>query len=72
MPTPNKTYLTLKELREAYASGELHKRYKLHVEMDRTYVPAVPVGEEERDIFQRNPFLLLEEALTLLGIPWTT
>jgi hypothetical protein len=64
-------YKTLKELAEAYKSGELTKDDRLIVDNDYA---SVWTGESEDSdgvkVFESNPVTLLEEALNLLGIEW--
>lgn len=69
-----KKYKSLIELKAAYDSGELSKHSFLMIDNDST-----PVYERAEDgewlsdhcVFNGgNPECLLEEALTMLGIPW--
>ena len=55
--------LTLAELREAYARGEVTDP----VMLDNDQVTAYVNGDR---VFDSHPEQLLEDALDLLGIPW--
>jgi hypothetical protein len=55
--------MTLAELREAYAKGELTKPLRLDDDQVTVYV------NDDR-VFDSHPEQLLEDALDLLGIPW--
>jgi hypothetical protein len=58
--------LTLAELAEKYKSGELTEREPLWLDNDDTYVYT---GQTGPATFSMHPNELLEQALTLLGIP---
>jgi len=76
---PRKKYSNLKELKEAYESGEISKEDELHLDNDNCWVAHWEDqgnGEYDHDgnyFFHRNcfPMELLKEALVLLGIPHT-
>jgi hypothetical protein len=66
VPTPEPTYKTLAALRAAYERGELdRKKSPLILDNDSS---TVYVGE--RCVYRGPGYELIEEALTLLGIPW--
>lgn len=67
-------YKTLAELKAAYDSGELDRNSFIMLDNDSTSVYRRDADGEWLDsgpVFDGgNPEVLLEEALTLLGIPW--
>lgn len=58
--------MTLEELIAAYKSGAIQPQYTLLIDNDATYV----YDEDGVSKFEMHPAELLEQALTLLGIPW--
>lgn len=58
--------MTLEELIAAYKSGELTEVAALVIDNDHTAV----YDEDANTLFEMHPVDLLEQALTLLGIPW--
>lgn len=63
-------YATLAELKAAYDSGELSRDDFLTIDNDCTPVYRDRDGEFEKVFDGDPPSCLLEEALTMLGIPW--
>lgn len=58
-------YNSLRELQDAYESGELDESHPLFIDNDDTFVYL-----DDECVFGTHPDGLLEEALSLLGIPW--
>lgn len=58
--------MTLEELIAAYKSGELTEVAALVIDNDHTAV----YDDDANTLFEMHPADLLEQALTLLGIPW--
>jgi hypothetical protein len=61
-------YKTLRELANAYASGELPKKQKLVIDSWRCYIYSDDDNAEP--IFRQETSQLLEEALRILGVPF--
>lgn len=63
-------YASLDALVQAYRNGEVTE--PLSLDNDDTYVtvPEDPDWIRAETVFRAHPHDLLEEALTLLGIPW--
>ena len=58
-------YKTLKELRDAFAAGQLDKDTRLLIDNDSCFC-----YQDDETLFESDgPEYLLEEALDLLGIP---
>ena len=64
----DKEYNTLSELKAAYERGELDQNRLLIIDNDSTAVYSK--GYYSKLFEGGTPSRLLEEALTLLGIPW--
>lgn len=63
-------YQSLKELKDAYESGELSKDIPLTLDNDSASVYVNQSGDDWTEVYEGGgPGLLLEEALDLLGIP---
>jgi hypothetical protein len=66
-----KIYSNLKELVEAYQSGELTAKDKVIVDETAVILYVPDKDGDEVCIFDgENPYLLLTKALDLLGVPW--
>lgn len=59
--------MTLAELKAAYESGALGPDDRLTIDNDQCDVYNSATDEQ---VFEMHPSELLEQALTLLGIPW--
>jgi hypothetical protein len=65
-----KKYKTLAELKAAYDSGELGRDDVLVLDNDCSYAYAVTDGSDQQVFAGGGPAELIQEALTLLNIPW--
>lgn len=61
-------YKTLAELKQAFDNGEIKKTDPLMLDNDCSHIYA---GDGDRVFDGPGPMGLLEQALTLLGIPWS-
>jgi hypothetical protein len=63
-------YKTLKELSEAYKSGELGKDDRLILDNDTAHVYKWIDEDNGEYVFRSEPHRIIEEALEILGISW--
>lgn len=64
-------YATLAELRDAYARGELPEAFPVVIGDDEAEVITDWCDSRNGRVFRMQPGDLLEQALELLGIPFT-